>query len=725
MSKSGLNHQSDFNTETETAQSGKIPSIFLMGGVHLYGAVCFFVFGLFYWFLLHSAYMFISNSVFACLCVLNWLVYRKVRKNGNGGITRDITRDMMMATVFLIIVYVGLINVVVHLGINDSPLIYWGISVVVAAAFVYKIRGILIWVVLGLAFFPLTLFLKRNWFSYRVIPLDSFQAEFLNRASYFGILLFIGFMFYLFQKKLAHTLGSLKKSEEEYHGIFSAALDAIVVFNQDSLEIYDVNPAFCELYGYRREEVLGLRVPDISAEPEKTIVTIQAHSLRVNNRFHKKKNGMVFPVEISASYFSDNAKLYAVGIIRDVSERAHVEKERERLFQAECEARIEAHRANQSKDVFLATLSHELRTPLTAIQTWAQLLRMGRLDSAKTQHGIEAIEKSALAQGRIINDLLDISRIIMGKLQLEITEINPVSAVNDAVDSVRLAAEEKFIVIQSVFAPELRPIFADLVRLKQIVWNLLSNAIKFSAPKSKISVRVEVSNGPWLRITVSDEGKGIPAEVLGKIFDPFIQADSSSVRAHGGLGIGLTIVRTLVELHGGSVTVDSAGAGKGATFTVLIPFKAMAQDGINDEMPPSKIGEIDLKDIKILVVDDEVATCDALYSLLHSFGAEVKCVTSAADALKLLPEFFPRVLVSDIAMPEEDGYSLIHKIRTLMMPEVLRTVPAIALTAYAGQEEKRRVLEAGFQMHLEKPIDSAVLLQAIAGLSRQLTVPSV
>ena len=680
-------------------------SVFLMGEVHFYGSLSFAIFALIYWFLLHSTYMLISDFVVAALGCLNWLIYLKIRKNGE--------HDKLMATTFLIIAYLGIMNAVIHVGVDHSPLIYWGLSVIMVASYIYSIRGTLIWFFFGLIFFPLTLYLKRNWFADQVIPLNRFQTEFLNVTSYFGILAFFVYLLYFFKKRLTLTMVNLNDSQEKYHGLFSASMDAIIVFDQDTLVINDANPAFCNLYGYSRDEVLGMRVPDISAEPEQTVAVIKANSLRVISRFHKKKDGTIFPVEISSGYFIDKDRNFSVGTFRDVSERVRIEEERERLYRAERQAHLEAHQVNQSKDVFLSTLSHELRTPLTAIQGWAQLLRIGKLDEAKTKHAIEAIEKSALAQGRIINDILDISRIIMGKLQLEVNEMNPIAIVNDAIDSVRIAVEEKGLEIQTNFDSDIISINADPIRIKQIIWNLLSNATKFSQKNGKISVQLKRSGEQWLRITVSDNGKGIPTTLLKEIFNPFKQVDSSSIRSHGGLGLGLTIVRTLVELHGGSVTAESEGNDKGSTFTVLLPLGKNQQTQLNSKNKATATGEVNLKNVRILVVDDEIGMRDVLCSLFISFGANVKCAASVEEALHIFPEFHPQILVSDIAMPKEDGYSLIQKVRT-QMPPPLSTIPAIALSAHAGEEAIRLSLESGFQIHVSKPVDSMMLLSTIA-----------
>jgi two-component system CheB/CheR fusion protein len=384
-------------------------------------------------------------------------------------------------------------------------------------------------------------------------------------------------------------------------------------------------------------------------------------------------------------------------------------------------AREEAEKANRGKDMFLATLSHELRTPLTAILSWAQMLRMGKLDAEKAKKGIAVIEESGKTQAQLINDLLDVSRIIAGKLALEMREVNPGSIVRAAIESVRSVADLKSIRIETAFDETLGSVMADPVRLQQVFWNLLTNAVKFSSPHSKVLVKLERFKGQegehaQAMIQVLDTGKGIDPEFLPEIFNRFSQEDSSSIRLHGGLGLGLAIVRNLVELQGGSIRAESAGEKRGATFTVLLPLKSAHPI---PEQPIHPVGhlndEIRLDGIRVLVVDDEPNTRGVFAEMLQSAGAETRMASSAREGFALLQRFKPDVLVSDIAMPGEDGYSLIRRIRALS-PSEGGITPAIAVTAYAGADDAERALSEDFQAHLAKPLEAHRLFELIRKL---------
>ncbi len=386
-------------------------------------------------------------------------------------------------------------------------------------------------------------------------------------------------------------------------------------------------------------------------------------------------------------------------------------------------ARADAETANRTKDLFLATLSHELRTPLTAILSWAQLLRMGKTDQAKAKRGIEVIELSAKTQGQLIDDLLDISRIQAGKLTIDMRIVDPAAVIHGAIDSVQVLAESKSIQIETIMSQTGR-VYADPARLQQVIWNLLTNSIKFSAQGSKVEVQlnqVEKTGQIYAQITVRDSGKGIRPEFLPRIFDRFSQGDSSSTRQHGGLGLGLAITHKLMELQGGAVHAESLGEGKGASFRVEIPLalneKAMTQDsGLESTRKSTENIEeqISLDGLRVLLVDDEANTREALMNMLHSFGAEVKVAASVDEALKIFTQLEPHILVSDIAMPDEDGFSLIRKIRALGQHG---QIPLLALTAYASAEDVKRASDAGFQAHLAKPVDGTELIRVIARLA--------
>ncbi|HEX2641684.1 MAG TPA: response regulator [Thermoanaerobaculia bacterium] len=381
----------------------------------------------------------------------------------------------------------------------------------------------------------------------------------------------------------------------------------------------------------------------------------------------------------------------------------------------------EAEEANRMKDEFLATLSHELRTPLSAMLGWAQMLRTGRLDEATTSRALETIERNARAQSQLISDLLDVSRIITGKLRLDLRTLELPSVIEAALDSIRPAAEAKGVRLEVGLDRLISPILGDADRLQQVIWNLLSNAVKFTPKGGRVEVRV-VNTGEHLEVRVSDTGLGIRPDFLPYVFDRFRQAESASTRSHGGLGLGLSIVRHLVELHGGLVEVESAGEGQGSTFRVRLPVWSAMVDGLpcgptEQESSGALLAETAwLAGIRVLVLEDEDDTRDLLVAALEGCGAEVAAVGSAAAALDLLDRRLPDVVVSDIGMPEEDGYAFIRRLRE-RSPERGGQLPVVALTAYARAEDRTRALASGFQTHLAKPLEPGTLVQTVAGLA--------
>ncbi len=426
----------------------------------------------------------------------------------------------------------------------------------------------------------------------------------------------------------------------------------------------------------------------------------------------------------------DNQVIGTLTIIEDVTERVAREaelqeqvEERSRLLTSEKLARNDAERANRLKDEFLATISHELRNPLNAILGWSHMLRLGNLTPANAKRAVETIHRNAQSQTQLVADLLDVSRIISGKLSLDVRTVDLTNIVNAAVDSIRPAADAKGIRLQLVLDPAAGPISGDANRLQQIVWNLLSNAIKFTPKDGWIQVTLQRVES-HVEIIVTDSGVGISNEFLPFVFDRFRQADASTTRLHGGLGLGLSIVRQLVDLHGGSVSVSSEGQGKGATFTIMLPFVGVV--GNQNDSDPAQPVQIDernsfqglpsLNGLKILVVDDEADTRELIREVLKECGSEVITSGSAAEALAALEQHKPDILISDLGMPDEDGYSLISKIRALPS-ERGGQIPAAALTAYARAEDRMLVLRAGFQFHLPKPVDSSELVTVIASLS--------
>jgi PAS domain S-box-containing protein len=383
-------------------------------------------------------------------------------------------------------------------------------------------------------------------------------------------------------------------------------------------------------------------------------------------------------------------------------------------------ALAQAEQANRAKDAFLATVSHELRTPLSPILAWAHMLREGRLDERQRERALEVIERNARMEAQLVEDLLDVSRIVEGRLRLQIRPVSLVEIIENAIETVRQAADAKGIRLQAVLDSTLAPISGDPDRLQQVVWNLLSNAVKFTPRGGRVHVVLERVNS-HLEIAVSDSGKGIAAEELPYLFERFWQADRTPSRTHGGLGLGLAIVRHLVELHGGSVTAESPGEGQGSTFTVklpVVPFARRAGEEVRRHPLVSDRGdrprEIRLDGVRALVVDDEPDANEVLRALLAQCGAEVRVAASCLQALAILGRWLPDVIVSDVGMPGEDGYALIARVRGL--PGAAARIPAVALTAYASVEDRVRLLSAGFQMHVAKPADPAEITAAIAAV---------
>ncbi|MDQ3800739.1 MAG: PAS domain S-box protein [Acidobacteriota bacterium] len=414
-------------------------------------------------------------------------------------------------------------------------------------------------------------------------------------------------------------------------------------------------------------------------------------------------------------------------------ERARAEEERDRLLESEQTAREEAERANRLKDEFLATISHELRTPLNAILGWSQILLSNNFGEPETiKRATETIERNARAQSQLIEDLLDISRIITGKLRLDVRAVDLPGVIMAAVDAARPAAEAKNIRLQTLLDPEAATISGDPDRLQQVIWNLLSNAIKFTPKDGQVQVRLERVDS-HIEIVVTDTGVGIAPEFLPFVFERFRQSDGSTTRRHGGLGLGLAIVRQLVELHGGTVSVTSAGEGKGAAFTVSLPLLAVLREPVSGDeslrgaaqngSPAAAAGAssaaAELSGLRILLVDDEADSRDLLNFVLESRGARVATAGSASEALGIIETENFDIIISDIGMPEEDGYSLIRRIRSLPSGRG-GNVAAIALTAYARAEDRVQALRSGFQLHIAKPVESMELVAAVANLAGRM-----
>jgi signal transduction histidine kinase/CheY-like chemotaxis protein len=400
----------------------------------------------------------------------------------------------------------------------------------------------------------------------------------------------------------------------------------------------------------------------------------------------------------------------AVSIVRAaIRARLRQLELRDLLVQLEA-AREEAEAASRLKDEFLATLSHELRTPLNAIIGWTAMLRHGELDQAQVRRGLEVIDRNARSQVRLVEDVLDIARVITGKLRLELKPVSLTSIIESAVEALRPAAEAKWIRMETVRTGATPLVNGDAARLQQVLWNLLSNAVKFTPEGGGIAVRIETS-GSHVRVSVTDTGMGIDAQFLPFVFDRFRQADQSVTRGHGGLGLGLAIVKHLVELHGGTVRVSSDGLGKGATFVLDFPVAAELVSGVGtDTIAPNALGRT-FAHRRILIVDDDETTREMLAELLGRAEALVTTAESAARALAAIQETTPDVIIADIGLPGEDGCSLIRRIRSLPTPAA--SVPAIALSAYTRYEDRERALASGFTDFIGKPADPADLITVV------------
>jgi hypothetical protein len=527
---------------------------------------------------------------------------------------------------------------------------------------------------------------------------------------------------------------ALRESEMRLRRIVDSNIIGIF-FGELNGKITEANDAFLHIIGYTRQDLQADEIAwNLMTPPEYIEQTQQAvKELREQGvcvPFEKeliRKDGSRVFVLMGAALFEGSLQEQGVCYVLDLTQRKRAEEERDRLFKLEQIARAQAESANRMKDEFLAVLSHEVRTPLNPILGWAKLLRSRKFDEKTTARALETIERNAQLQSRLIEDLLDVSRILRGKLSLNIAPVNLVATIEEAMETVRLAAEAKSIQIHSAIAPNVGKVLGDANRLQQVVWNLLSNAVKFTplggqveiqlsqvpSPENSEFIQSKFNQNSYAQIQVTDTGKGIHPDFLPFVFDSFRQADSQTTRVFGGLGLGLSIVHHLVELHGGTVAAASPGEGQGATFTVTLPLMTTAPQTSQDI--PLVNNSPNLEGVKLLVVDDEIDTRELIVFILEECGAQVRAVASAAEALEALAQMQPDLLLSDIGMPEMDGYMLIRQIRAKSAEEG-GEIPAIALTAYAGETDNQQILKAGFQKHLTKPIEPDELAIAIASL---------
>jgi PAS domain S-box-containing protein len=531
---------------------------------------------------------------------------------------------------------------------------------------------------------------------------------------------------------VARSRSATYEAEAKMHAVVNSAVDGIITIDSRGV-IETVNPAAEKLFGYSAPEMIGRNVsllmpPPYQAEHDQYIRNYLETGLRRiigigREVVGKRKDGSTFPMDLAVSEVKLDGRRIFVGIVHDVSQRKEAEE-------ALRQAKENAEAANRAKDEFLATVSHELRTPLTAIVGWARLLKISPHDADILDEGIETISRNAAAQAQLVEDILDISRIITGRLRLNIKQVDLGHVIDGVIQTVRPAADAKRIGISSAIDHDVGPVSGDPDRLQQVVWNLLANAIKFSPHDSRVEIRLG-KIGSQAAITIQDWGKGIGSDFLPYIFDRFRQAEGGITRRYGGLGLGLAIVRHLVELHGGSISVHSEGKDKGSTFTVVLPLLAVKIEEPSPHpvvAPREKVKFTDDKDdkpaqvlngLRVLAVDDEPDARRLISTVLGRSGAQVSSAGSVAEAMQMLggppSSRWPDILVSDIGMPEEDGFMLIRRVRDLESGG--RRLPAAALTAYTRMEDRMRVLAAGFQTYVPKPVEPDELVAVVANLA--------
>ena len=513
----------------------------------------------------------------------------------------------------------------------------------------------------------------------------------------------------------------LRDREERLSAIVNQATAGIVQTDSQGRFTF-VNDRFCEIAGWRRDELFTLRLdailtPDDAPTVRKVLAELAAGggSRSVETRFRRPAGQVVWASLSIARLRDPGLPGSTLAVVIEITDRKAVEAERTALLARERLARAEAEKANHAKDEFLATLSHELRTPLNSLRLWAGVLRQQPLDADTLAKAVDTIDRNAALQAQLIDDLLDISRIASGKLRLELRPIDLRSVIESAVETVRGAAEDKGLTLARALDPDVGRVMGDATRLQQVLWNLLTNSLKFTPPGGRIEIILR-RRGAHAELAVRDTGQGIAPALLPRIFDRFRQGDSSTTRPQGGLGLGLAIARQLVELHGGAIKAESPGEGGGTTVLVTLPIaRAGGEEPAGlDARPEIANLPIALSGLHVLFVDDDADAREASAMSLSRAGATVVTAGSVAEAMRELERHWPDILVSDIGMPGEDGVSLIGRLRRIEISRGRARTPAIALTAYASEDDAARILAAGYQVHVAKPVEPLRLVEILS-----------
>jgi PAS domain S-box-containing protein len=509
-----------------------------------------------------------------------------------------------------------------------------------------------------------------------------------------------------------------------FAAVIESSDDVIVSKTLDGV-ITSWNPAAERVFGWTAAEAVGrhitLIVPENRRAEEEDVLARLRRGERINHfeTVRRTKDGRLVDMSITVSPVKDAAGriVGASKVARDITERRHLEDQRARLLAREQEARRQAEALNRAKDELIATVSHELRTPLNSIFGWARMLESGNLDETTKARAINTILRNASAQARIVEDLLDLSRITTGRMRLDFEQIDLKATIEAALETVRPAARAKDLTLVATLDELPDRIEAAPDRLQQVIWNLLTNSVKFTPPGGRVEIASR-RRADSVEIVVTDTGQGIDAEVLPHVFEPFRQEDSSSTRAQGGLGLGLALVRRLVELHGGTVVAESPGKGRGATFTVTLPLPGSRQTVPREERASADRDGRTLEGARVLVVDDDPEFLDLSAMILRRAGAQVRTASSAARAYELIDAWLPNIVLTDLTMPGEDGFMLASGLRT-MFSERRAPVAVVAVTAYGTAESRARAIVAGFDLYLTKPVDPVNLAAAVADVIRK------